>query len=383
MAWSGYWGGAVASGGNRARVQGRIYSGDPGWSSRQHALSTRSRLIVSVQRPKSLAKVVAVDGEGNGERKQGRAVGRCPKQQSPVVEAFATKNPEADTGSKKCHEILPVQRARDFRRVVLAQQRADSLVIRAGRIKVPDEVLVTFAQRLSIHPRNEVGGSIQVVAGCLADQATLDVQPPEKLRAGNRLQQADHRRDYATFLDELDLPRKNRGRVTVESNNEPALHLQSRALNALYVSDQVALQVLTLVALGQARFIWCLDADKHFIEPRFDHQPHQILIVGQINRRLGEERSAPSALLPLDQRRQQLLLKRVFVADEIVVHEEDRPAPANPAETIQLCDHLRLRLGARPMPEHRGDVAEFAIERAAPRKLHAHRSIALQVCQLP
>src|SRR5271166_6544728 len=122
MAWSGYWGGAVASGGNRARVQGRIYSGDPRWSSRQHALSTRGRLIAcQCQRSAGLAKVVAVDGEGNGKREQGRAMERCPEQQSPVMETFATKNPEADIGSKKCHEILPVQRARDFRRVVLAQ----------------------------------------------------------------------------------------------------------------------------------------------------------------------------------------------------------------------------------------------------------------------
>src|SRR5271166_3714706 len=78
-----------------------------------------------------------------------------------------------------------------------------------------------------------------------------------------------------------------------------------------------------------------------------------------------------------------MIFERTFVADEIVVYEEDRPAPASPPETIQLCDQLRRSLGARPMPEHRGDVAELTIKRAAARKLDAHRSVAPHVRQLP
>ena len=76
-----------------------------------------------------------------------------------------------------------------------------------------------------------------------------------KLCAGDGLQQADHRRDDAALLDELDLPRKCRGRVAVEPDNEPALNLQTRALDALHVGDQVALLVLALGALCQARFL--------------------------------------------------------------------------------------------------------------------------------
>jgi len=74
---------------------------------------------------------------------------------------------------------------------------------------------------------------------------------------------------------------------------------------------------------------------------------------------------------------------KVEVEEGDAVHKEDRPAPASPAETIQLCDHLRRSLGARSMPEHRGDVAELAIERAAARKLHTHGSMAVHVRQLP
>ena len=209
------------------------------------------------------------------------------------------------------------------------------------------------------------------------------LQPLVQLRAGHGLQQADHRRDDPAFLDELDLPLKNRRRVAVEPDDEPALHLQPRALDAFHVGDQVAPLVLALVALGQARLLGRLDADEHLVEPRLDHQPHQLLIVGEIDGCLGVKRDAAPAFLPLDQRRQQVLLERPLVADEIVVHEEDRPAPAEPAEAVQLGDHLRRRLGAGPMAEHRGDVAELAVERAAARELHAHRGVAPQVRQLP
>jgi hypothetical protein len=63
--------------------------------------------------------------------------------------------------------------------------------------------------------------------------------------------------------------------------------------------------------------------------------------------------------------------------------KKNRPAPAGPVETVQLGDHLCRRLGARTMPEHRGDVAELAVERAAARELHAHRGVTLHVRQLP
>jgi hypothetical protein len=45
--------------------------------------------------------VVAVDGESNGQREQGGATERCPEQQTPVLETFATKNAETEIVSKK------------------------------------------------------------------------------------------------------------------------------------------------------------------------------------------------------------------------------------------------------------------------------------------
>ncbi len=46
------------------------------------------------------------------------------------------------------------------------------------------QVPVTLVQRLPVHPWNEVGCPVQVVAGGPADRATLDVQPLVELRAG-------------------------------------------------------------------------------------------------------------------------------------------------------------------------------------------------------
>src|ERR1700690_676973 len=98
------------------------------------------------QHPAGLAKVVAVDGEGDGLREQGGAVEKRPEQQTPVMETFATKNAETEIGMREGHKISPITRAGDPRRLVLAQERADPLVIWPRRIKVSHEAFVALAQ---------------------------------------------------------------------------------------------------------------------------------------------------------------------------------------------------------------------------------------------
>ena len=61
------------------------------------------------QHPARLAKVEAVDGESDGQRKMGGAAEECPNQQAPVLETFATKNAETDIRMKERHEVSPVQ----------------------------------------------------------------------------------------------------------------------------------------------------------------------------------------------------------------------------------------------------------------------------------
>ena len=82
------------------------------------------------QRPASFAKVMAVDGESDGQRKVGWAAEERPEQQAPVMETFATQDAKTDIGMEKRPEGFPVQCASNLRSLVLAQERADALVIR-------------------------------------------------------------------------------------------------------------------------------------------------------------------------------------------------------------------------------------------------------------
>ena len=79
-----------------------------------------------------LAEVVAVDGKGHGQRQVGRPAEDRPEQQAPVMETFAAKNAEPDIRVEECSDTLPVHRPGDPRPLVLAQERANPLVIRSG-----------------------------------------------------------------------------------------------------------------------------------------------------------------------------------------------------------------------------------------------------------
>jgi len=56
------------------------------------------------QHPAGLAKMVAVDGEGDGQGKMRGPVEESPDQQTPIVETFAAKNAETDIGLEERHE---------------------------------------------------------------------------------------------------------------------------------------------------------------------------------------------------------------------------------------------------------------------------------------
>ena len=73
----------------------------------------------------------------------------------------------------------------------------------------------------------------------------------------------------------------------------------------------------------------------------------------------------------------------LLVADQVIVHEKDRLAPAQVVEGIQLGQDLGGCLDPRHVPEQGGDVTEFAIERAAARVLDSHGGIEFAVGQLP
>ena len=47
--------------------------------------------------------------------------------------------------------------------------------------------------------------------------------------------------------------------------------------------------VLVLLGLAQRRLVGALDADEDADDVRLDHQLHQLVVLGQVERRLGEE----------------------------------------------------------------------------------------------
>ena len=70
-----------------------------------------------------------------------------------------------------------------------------------------------------------------------------------------------------------------------------------------------------------------------------DHQVHQLRIVGQIDRRLGEERQIEVvALLPGDHVAEHFL-DRLLVADQVVVDDEDQ-VDARCVDRVELGDDL-------------------------------------------
>ena len=69
-------------------------------------------------------------------------------------------------------------------------------------------------------------------------------------------------------------------------------------------------------------------------------------------------------------------------ADEVVVHKEDVASPAKIVQNLQFLQDLAGSLGAHPASQHEGDVAEFAVKRAAPGELQGHIQVAVQVNQV-
>ena len=197
------------------------------------------------------------------------------------------------------------------------------------------------------------------------------------------MQQADHGRHDTALLDELYLPLEDGRLVVVEPDNKSALHLKPGPLDALYVTNEVPVLILGLFALSQARLVRGFNADKDFIEPGLDHQVHQGFVVGQIDGGLGKEHASGLGLPPRDQGRQKVILHKLLVPDEIVVHEKDVPPPPQAVQAIEFGDNLRGGFHAHTVAKQGGDIAEVAIERAPARELDGHRGIALEIQQSP
>ena len=172
------------------------------------------------------------------------------------------------------------------------------------------------------------------------------------------------------------------GSLSNPTMNPPMTSRPARC-SVLTVSTRSRLQFCSFAAFLQALQRGRLEPDEDLLETGADHEVAELGVVGQVGRRLGQEShlgAGPRS--PVDELPQQRL-GLLLVADEVVVDDEDHVLPSAQAEFFQLGDQLGGRLGARHAAVHDDDVAELAIERAAPRELDRHGDIVAEVDQIP
>ena len=216
-------------------------------------------------------------------------------------------------------------------------------VIELGCVELIDELTIAISQRVQTHPGDDIGRAIGIVARDLIHNPAFAFQTLVEAGSGRRLQQPDHGGDDAALLDEIDLLLEDREGIAIETDDKAALNLKTCPLQFLDAFDQVTPFILFLAAFDQTVFIGCLDADKNGVEPGFGHQIGQLDIVRQIDRDLSAKRHAGFAFAPLDQRRQHFGFQRLFVADKVIVDEEDVLTPTQGIQVIQLGDDLGVR----------------------------------------
>src|SRR5262249_21220727 len=96
----------------------------------------------------------------------------------------------------------------------------------------------------------------------------------------------------------------------------------------------------------------------------------------------GNERErAPVTLRPVGQGREQSL-DVALVANKVIVNDENRPAPADPQQRVQLGQRLLIALRAGDAAIDLDDVAELALKGTAARVLDRHRAVASEVCNM-
>ena len=171
----------------------------------------------------------------------------------------------------------------------------------------------------------------------------------KELGARHGLQQTNHGDGNRALLNELDEAIENVVAVRIEAENEPAHHFDPVALDGRHAVEQIAAGVLMLLGGGQARLIRRLDAEKHGSETRLAHGFQQAGIVSEVDRGFGDEAKHVSMRpLPGGDRRQQRAAPG-FVADEVVVDDEDRTVQAGRRKSSSSARTWRLlERGRRP-----------------------------------
>ena len=120
---------------------------------------------------------------------------------------------------------------------------------------------IALVQSFKFHARNDIGCTVGV-ARDQAGQAALLFEALVEPCARGGIEQAHHGRHDSAFLNKVDLPLENGGRVAVEAHDETALNLEAGSLHAFNACDQIPIFILLFIAFRQSRFIRGLNPDK-------------------------------------------------------------------------------------------------------------------------
>ena len=198
---------------------------------------------------------------------------------------------------------------------------------------------------------------------------------------GRAVSRPNHRDLNSGVDDEAVLLIEGLHRVVVEPDDEAREDVEAVRVDAAHGRQDVLARVLKLLRLFQAVFIRGFDPDEHPREVRFRKQREQLIVLRQIQRRLGAELEAVIMLALVIAEKAKEILGDVLVADEIVVDEKDIVG-MECAQRVELAPDLLARFRARLAPEHDDDVAEFAEEWTTARKLQADVGVAVELQQI-
>src|SRR5215471_6209324 len=173
--------------------------------------------------------------------------------------------------------------------------------------------------------------------------------------------------------------------VVVEADDRAAPHENAGILDAVDLLQRRAVaigEVLDFLGFAQRFLIRRLNADEHRVDISVDQEPHHLLVLGEVDRCLGDKADRIAVrLLPPDDLAQNRLY-RLLIADQIVVDDEG-VVDAGGGKPIQLGPDLLRGLEPRPPPKNDDDVAKFTGERAAARHLQAAIEIAVHPPEVP
>ena len=117
-------------------------------------------------------------------------------------------------------------------------------------------------------------------------------QPLIEFRAGQGLEQADHRGGDAAALDKIDLLLKNIGESLSKPTMNPPCTCNPARWRRFTSASRSRLRLCSLCCFGKTGLVGRFDTDKDGVESGLNHHFHQLLVVGQVDRGLRIEGQA-------------------------------------------------------------------------------------------